>query len=110
MHACKLSIVYLTRVQVCASCICLSPEYGQKRIYASARRAAERLTRREPFFLPEIPSPAIVAITYKMVPDADRANVFGTKRLDGYTVETAYAHLSEMYGGLWQNYGITKKI
>ncbi|MBR5379607.1 MAG: M55 family metallopeptidase [Clostridia bacterium] len=92
------------------SAFCLSPEYGQNRIYASARRAAERLTQREPFFLPEIPSPASVAITYKMVPDADRANVFGTKRLDGYTVETTYAHLSEMYGGLWQDYGITKKI
>ena len=92
------------------SALCLSPEYGQNRVYAAARRAVERLAEVEPFALPEIPSPARVAITYKMMPDADRANTFGTKRLDGYTVETTYDHLSGMYGGLWRDYGIEKKI
>ena len=92
------------------SALCLSPAYGQNRVYAAARRAVERLAEVEPFNLPEIPSPARVAITYKMVPDADRASVFGTKRLDGYTVETTYGHLSEMYGGIWRDCGIEKKI
>ena len=92
------------------SALCLSPAYGQNRVYAAARRAVERLSEVEPFALPEIPSPAKVAITYKMVPDADRASVFGTRRLDGYTVETTYGHLSEMYGGIWRDYGIEKKI
>ncbi len=92
------------------SALCLSPEYGQNRVYAAARRAVERLAQVEPFALPEIPSPAVVALTYKMVPDADRANVFGTKRLDGYTVETTYNRLSEMYGGLWRDYGVEQRI
>ena len=92
------------------SALCLSPAYGQNRVYAAARRAVERLAEVEPFALPEIPSPARVAITYKMMPDADHANVFGTKRLDGYTVETTYDHLSGMYGGIWRDYGIEKKI
>lgn len=92
------------------SALCLSPAYGQNRVYAAARRAVERLAEVEPFALPEIPSPARVAITYKMVPDADRANVSGTKRLDGYTVETTYDRLSAMYGGIWRDYGIEKKI
>jgi len=92
------------------SALCLSPAYGQNRVYAAARRAVERLAELEPFTLPETPSPVRVAITYKMVPDADKANVAGTKRLDGYTVETTYARLSDMYGGLWREYGIEKKI
>ncbi len=45
-----------------------------------------------------------------MVPDADRANVYGTKRLDGYTVETTYNRLSDMYGGIWREYGIEKRM
>ncbi len=92
------------------SALCLSPQYGNNRVYAAARRAVERLSELEPFALPETPSPARVAITYKMVPDADRANVAGTRRLDGYTVETTYNRLSDMYGGLWREYGVEKKI
>ena len=45
-----------------------------------------------------------------MVPDADAANKYGTKRLDGYTVETTYERLSHMYGGIWKDYGIEQKI
>ena len=51
-----------------------------------------------------------VTLTYKMVPDADAANVFGTRRIDGYTVEFPHQHLSEHYGGLWRDLGIEKKI
>lgn len=85
------------------SALCLSPERGRERIYECAKRAVQRLKDGEYFFLPETPSPAGVAITYKMVPDADAANVFGTRRLDGYTVETTYNRLSEMYGGIWED-------
>lgn len=92
------------------SALCLSPQYGNNRVYAAARRAVERLADVEPFNLPETPSPARVAITYKMVPDADKANVYGTKRLDGYTVETTYKRFSDMYGGLWREYNVEKKI
>ena len=45
-----------------------------------------------------------------MMPDADAANVYGTKRLDGYTVETTYEHLSDMYGGIWKDYNIEQVI
>ena len=85
------------------SALCLSPERGRKVIYDSAKRAVERLRAGERFFLPEIPSPARVAITYKMISDADGANVFGTRRLDAYTVETTYNRLSELYGGIWED-------
>jgi len=30
--------------------------------------------------------------------------------MDGYTVETAYEHFSDLYGGLWRDKGIEKKI
>ena len=92
------------------SALSLSPARGQERVYAAARRAVERLAKGEAFVLPPIPSPARVAITYKMVPDADAASRFGTKRLDGYTVETTYGHLSEMYGGLWRDTGIERTL
>lgn len=90
--------------------LCLSPARGHQVVYERAKRAVERLAAGERFSLPDIPSPAHVAITYKMMPDADAANVYGTKRLDGYTVETRYEHLSHMYGGIWSDYGIGKKI
>ena len=35
-----------------------------------------------------------------MMPDADAANVYGTRRLDGYTVETTWPSLAAMYGGV----------
>lgn len=92
------------------SALCLSPARGQEVIYHHAKKAVERLVSGEKFTLPEIPAPAKVAVTYKMVPDADRANVFGTKRLDGYTVETTYNHLSDLYGGIWKDYGIEKVL
>jgi len=92
------------------SALCLSPKRGQQRVYEHARRAVERLCAGESFVFPEMPAPAHVAVTYKMMPDADAANVYGTKRLDGYTVETPYGHLSEMYGGIWRDCGIEKKI
>lgn len=92
------------------SALCLSPMRGNETVYAAARRAVERLSTGERFPLPEIPSPANVAITYKMMPDADAANVYGTRRLDGYTVETQYAHISDMYGGVWSDFGIEQKI
>lgn len=82
------------------SALCLSPERGRQVVYESARRAVERLKRGEHFALPETHHPARVAITYKMVPDADAANGYGTRRLDGYTVETTYSSLAAMYGGV----------
>lgn len=85
--------------------LCLSPEEGRKRVYAAAKRAVERLAEGDTFAMPEIPHPARVAITYKMVPDADAANQYGTKRLDGYTVETEYEYLSHAFGGLWEQVG-----
>lgn len=91
------------------SALCLSPKRGQEVVYQHAKRAAERLTAGEVFPMPEIPSPAIVRLTYKMVPDADAANGYGTKRIDGYTVETPYTHLSDMYGGIWDS-SIEQKI
>ena len=87
-----------------------SPQRGNEIVYQHARKAVERLVAGEQFPLPEIPSPARVAITYKMMPDADAANSFGTKRLDGYTVETTYNHLSEKDGGIWQEQNISQKI
>ena len=92
------------------SALCLSPTKGQEVVYQHAKRAVERLAGGEQFALPEVNTPAKVAITYKMMPDADAANVYGTKRLDGYTVETTYEHLSDMYGGIWKNYNIEKVI
>jgi len=92
------------------SALCLAPKRGNEVVYAHAKRAVERLAAGEKFAMPAIPSPANVAITYKMMPDADAANVFGTIRLDGYTVETPYNKLSEMYGGIWADLGIEKKI
>ena len=92
------------------SALCLSSEKGQEVIYNHAKRAVERLSAGEQFGMPQIPSPADVAITYKMVPEADAANVFGTKRLDGYTVETHYSHLSDAFGGLWSDTGIKQLI
>ena len=82
------------------SALCLSPARGQELVYEHARRAVERLKRGEAFVFPETHNPARVAITYKMMPDADAANVYGTRRLDGYTVETTWPSLSAMYGGV----------
>ena len=92
------------------SALCLSPLMGNQKVYEHARRAVERLCTGEAFWLPTVNSPARVAITYKMMPDADAANGYGTKRLDGYTVETTYDRLSHMYGGIWKEYGIEQKI
>ena len=90
--------------------LCLSPERGNQVVYEHARRAVERLKAGETFFLPETPSPARVAITYKMMPDADAANGYGTRRLDGYTVETTYNRLSDWYGGIWSEYQTEQKL
>ena len=90
--------------------LCLSPAVGNEVVYAHAKKAVERLAAGETFAFPEMPSPASVAITYKMVPDADAAHVYGSKRLDGYTVETTYPRLSDWYGGIWSEYNISQKI
>lgn len=45
-----------------------------------------------------------------MVPDADAAETYDSKRVDGYTVEKTYDHLSEMYGGNWADYGIEQVV
>ena len=90
--------------------LCLAPAVGNELVYAAAKKAVERLAGGETFAFPEMPSPARVAITYKMMPDADAANGYGTKRLDGYTVETTYNRLSDWYGGIWSEYGIEQKI
>jgi D-amino peptidase len=92
------------------SALCLSPAMGNQKVYEHAKRAVERLCAGEAFWLPTVNAPARVAITYKMMPDADKANTYGTKRLDGYTVETTYERLSHMYGGIWKDYGIEQKI
>ena len=90
--------------------LCLSPAMGNQRVYEHAKKAVERLVAGEKFPLMETPSPATVTLTYKMVPDADAANVYGTRRLDGYTVEFPHEHLSDHFGGLWRNLGIKQKI
>ncbi|MBQ2816867.1 MAG: M55 family metallopeptidase [Clostridia bacterium] len=87
-----------------------SPKRGNEIVYKHAKRAVERLIAGEKFLLPEIPSPAVVTLTYKMVPDADAANVYGTRRIDGYTVETTYERLSQRYGGIWEEYNEKQKI
>lgn len=92
------------------SALCLSPEYGRQRVYASAKKAVERLKGGEKFSLFKVASPVTVQITYKMVPDADNANVFGTRRVDGYTVEQIVGRMADLYGGIWKDYGIEKKI
>jgi len=92
------------------SALCLSPAFGRQRVYESARRAVERLCAGDKFPLAPAPSPIRVAITYKMMPDADSANVYGTKRLDGYTVEREYRRMADMYGGIWSEYGVEQKI
>jgi len=88
----------------------LSPAKGNEVVYKHARRAVERLAAGEKFSLPEIPSPAVVAVTYKMVPDADAASVYGTRRIDGYTVETPCGHLSDYFRGIWSAHGVEQKI
>ena len=88
----------------------LSPERSNEMVYEHAKRAVERLRAGETFVKPEIPSPVAVTICYKMIQDADAANVPGTKRLDGYTVEFNYNHLSDSYGGLWRDKGIEQLI
>lgn len=92
------------------SALCFSPAKGNQLVYAHARRAVERLAAGESFPLAPVPSPATVALTYKMVPDADAASVYGTRRIDGYTVETPYEHLSDMFKGLWSAQGVEQKI
>ncbi len=92
------------------SALCLSPKAGNQKVYEHAKRAVERLVRGDAFWLPTVNSPARVTITYKMMPDADAANIYGTRRLDGYTVENTYEKLSHMYGGIWKDYGIEQKI
>jgi len=96
---------------VSTSCtLALSPARGQEVIYQHAKRAVERLASGEKFFLPEIPSPVKVAITYHKPSDADEACGYGARRVDGCTVERTYEHLSDAYGGLWSDFGIEKKI
>ncbi|MBQ3169654.1 MAG: M55 family metallopeptidase [Clostridia bacterium] len=92
------------------SALCLSPEYGRKRVYESAKKAVERLVAGEKFPLFKVDSPVVVQTTYKMVPDADRANVYGTRRVDGYTVEEIRNRMADFYGGIWKEYGVEKKI
>lgn len=92
------------------SALCLSPEYGQRRVYESAKKAVERLKNGEKFDLFRVGSPVSVQTTYKMVPDADRANVYGTRRIDGYTVEETRDRMADFYGGIWKEFGVEKKI
>lgn len=92
------------------SALCLSPEYGRKRVYESAKKAVERLKSGEKFPLFMLSSPVTVQTTYKMVPDADRANVYGTRRVDGYTVEETRNRMADFYGGIWKECGEEKKI
>ncbi|MBQ3080419.1 MAG: M55 family metallopeptidase [Clostridia bacterium] len=92
------------------SALCLSPERGRRIVYEKAKAAVTRLINGEKFYFPETPSPAVVQITYKHVPDADAASLHGTKRLDGYTVESVYRRLSDLYSGLWKEYGAEQLI
>ena len=92
------------------SALCLSPARGQQLVYEHAKRAVERLMAGEQFRLADIPTPCNVQLTYKMVPDADAASVYGTRRIDGYTVETPMGKLSEMYGGIWADCGEEQKV
>ena len=72
--------------------------------------AAERLVNGEKFELFTVKSPVAVQTTYKMVPDADRANTYGTRRVDGYTVEEIRNRMADFYGGIWKESGVEKKI
>lgn len=85
------------------SALCLSPEKGREQVYEAMKRAAKRLAAGEKFPLARHDSPVTVRITYKFTPDADAANTFGTRRIDGYSVESDYARLCDAYGGLWAN-------
>ena len=85
--------------------LCLSPEAGQQRVYEAMKRACERLQAGEKFPLVKVNSPAVVRTTYKFTPDADYAsNVYGARRIDGYTVEVTYPRLADAYGGMWSEY------
>ena len=90
--------------------LCLSPKRGRELVYEAAKQAVERLAAGEKFPLAEVQAPATVRITYKMVPDADSATVYGARRLDGYTVERDYPCLSALYGGIWEDKGIEQVI
>lgn len=90
--------------------LCLSPARGRELVYNAAKRAVERLAAGEKFPLAQVQAPATVAITYKMVPDADAVNTYGSRRLDGYTVERDYPCLSALYGGTWESLGIGQVI
>lgn len=92
------------------SALCLSPAQGNRVVYAHAKRAVERLASGEKFRPAEVVSPAVVALTYKMVPDADAASIPGTRRIDGYTVETPCEHLSDMFRGIWSVHGVEQKV
>ncbi len=84
--------------------LCLSPEAGRQRIYDAMGNAVRRLLAGENFPLAHIDAPAKVRITYKHVADADAACDKHANRIDGYTVETEYARLCDMYGGIWAEY------
>lgn len=91
--------------------LCLSPARGQAVIYERAKRAVERLRGGEAFPLVPLAEKYTVTISYKHVADADNAALqHGARRIDGYTVEQDYARLSDMYGGIWADFGITQRI
>lgn len=91
--------------------LCLSVARGQRLVRERARSAVKRLCAGERFPLMELYERYTVSITYKFVPDADAAtNARGTRRVDGYTVETDYERLSQMYGGIWAPKGVEQIV
>ena len=91
--------------------LCMSAANGQKTVCEHMRRAVERLKNGEHFPLMKLEERYKIDLTYKFVPDADEAALqYGAKRIDGYTVETNYARLSDMYGGVWAERGIVQTV
>lgn len=89
----------------------LSVERGRQAVYEHAKRAVERLVAGEKFPMMQTAEKYTVSTTYKMVHDADdAANMYGARRIDGYTVEMDYPRLADMHGGLWSDFDIEQTV
>ena len=75
------------------------------------RKPVLRLKRARDFVLMPEAGRYTVSITYKFTPDADAATARpGARRVDGYTVENDVSRVSDLYGGLWSEYGETQAV
>lgn len=91
--------------------LCLSPARGNALVRETMKRAVLRLKRARDFVLMPEAGRYTVSITYKFTPDADAATARpGARRVDGYTVENDVLRVSDLYGGLWSEYGETQAV